>query len=418
MRELIQFPGSPAEITAAAATLRAALAEAEPGLEEILTVFESWAAALSARELDAIPGVAFLRLWLRRGTLEPIIARELGHGAMAGDWAADGRARLRPFPLGVVGHWPAGNIEIQPILSMTCGLLGGNAAIVRIPSGLVEVMRQLMAPLAGSAGGERLLRRIALVAFEHGRHDLQEALARAVDGAMIWGGQEAVLSVRSLPFPPWARLAVFGPRLSVAAMDAAAWANPAQQEAWCLRLARDVWQFDQQACSSPQTLFLEKKPGGSSAEFVSALKRAFAVENRQHPRQTIHPALTSAICQARAAWLLADTAHQAFFPPSPDWTLLVGSGSDIPPPTQGKTLTILEVDSLGEPVAKFDGNVQTLGLAVADAGKEAELALLAGKKGVDRVVKLGRMHLFVPPWDGADLIRPMVRLVRHVPSTE
>jgi len=55
---------------------------------------------------------------------------------------------------------------------------------------------------------------------------------------------------------------------------------------------------------------------------------------------------------------------------------------------------------------------------VADAGKEAELALLAGKKGVDRVVKLGRMHLFVPPWDGADLIRPMVRLVRHLPSTE
>jgi len=418
MKELIQFPGAPADITTAAATLRAALAEGELGLTELFAVFESWAAALSARELDAIPGVAFLRLWLRRGTLEPIINRELGHGAMAGDWAEDGRARLRPFPLGVVGHWPAGNIEIQPILSMTCGLLGGNAALLRIPRDLVDVMRQLMAPLAASAGGERLLRRVALVAFEHGRQDLQEAMARAVDGAMIWGGKEAVLSVRSLPFPSWARLAVFGPRLSVAAMDAAAWDNPAQREAWCLRIARDVWQFDQQACSSPQTLFLEKKPGGSSAEFVAALQRAFVAENRQHPRQTIHPALTSAICQARAAWLLADTAHQAFFPQSPDWTLLAGSGSDLPPPTQGKTLTILEVDSLAEPVAKFDGNVQTLGLAVADASQEAALALLAGKRGVDRVVKLGRMHLFVPPWDGADLIRPMVRMVRHLPSTE
>ena len=71
-----------------------------------------------------------------------------------------------------------------------------------------------------------------------------------------------------------------------------------------------------------------------------------------------------------------------------------------------------------EPVTKFDGNVQTLGLAVADPSQEAELALLAGRRGVDRVVKLGRMHLFVPPWDGADLIRPMVRMVRHVPSTE
>jgi hypothetical protein len=35
---------------------------------------------------------------------------------------------------------------------------------------------------------------------------------------------------------------------------------------------------------------------------------------------------------------------------------------------------------------------------------------------VDRIVKLGRMHVFGSPWDGADLIRPMVRLVRHMPA--
>ncbi len=95
-----------------------------------------------------------------------------------------------------------------------------------------------------------------------------------------------------------------------------------------------------------------------------------------------------------------------FFPQGPDWTLLLGSGSDIPQPTQGKTLTVLEVDDLFDPVSKFDGNVQTLGLGMADPEKEEKLALLAGKKGVDRIVKLGRMHVFVPPWDGVDLIRP------------
>jgi hypothetical protein len=418
MQDLVQHPQSPAEIAAAAAAVRLALAEADLGLPELLGVFESWAAALSARELDAVPGVAFLRIWLRRGTLEPIIARELGSNALAGGWETDGRAQLKAFPLGVVGHWPAGNIEIQPILSLTCGLLGGNAALVRVPSGLVEVTRQLMMSLGSSAGGQRLLRRIALLAFEHGRADLQAAMAQAADGAMIWGGKEAVLAVRQLPFPSWARLAVFGPRLSVAAMDAAAWSNPGQHAAWCQRIARDVWQFDQQACSSPQTLFLERKAGCSTADFVAALKEAFITENRAHPRQAIQTSLTSAICQARAAWLLTDAGHRAFFPPGPDWTLLTGSGADIPAPTQGRTLTILEVDDLCEAVRKFDGNVQTLGLAVADAAKEADLAMLAGKRGVDRVVKLGRMHVFIPPWDGVDLIRPMTRMVRHVPSTE
>jgi len=383
-----------------------------------MTVFDSWAKSLAARELDDAPGIVFLRMWLRRGTLEPIIERELGSNGLHGGWNESGRAKLKAFPLGVVGHWPAGNVEIQPILSMTCALLGGNAALVRIPSGLVDLTRQLMEKLVQSDPGEILTRRIFMAAFEHGRQDLQEAMAKAVDGAMIWGGEEAVLQIRALPFPHWAKLAVFGPRISVAAMDAGAWGNPDEREAWCLRIARDVWQFDQQACSSPQVLFLEKGTGQSTAQFLPFLRRAFETENRAHPRQTIPAGLTSAICQARASWLLKDTAHQAVFPMGPDWTLLFGSGSDLPQPIQGKTLTVLEVDDLLEPVSKFDGNVQTLGLGMGDTEKEKKLALLAGRKGVDRIMKLGRMHVFVPPWDGVDLIRPMVRMVRHVCSTD
>jgi hypothetical protein len=418
MTDCVHIVESPAEITAAAAALRENLAANPLTPAEVLTVFEAWAGALGAREIDAIPGAPFLKLWLRRGTLEPVIVRELGRGALTGDWLEDGRAKLRSFPVGVVGHWPAGNIEIQPILSLTCGLLGGNAALVRIPSGLVDVTRLLIERLVASDPKGLLTKRISLLVFDHDRRDLQETMAQAVDGAMIWGGQEAVLSVRSLPFPHWAKLAVFGPRLSVAAMDAGAWSNEAEQESWCQRIARDVWQFDQQACSSPQALFLERRAGCSAAGFVSVLERAFRTENRQHPRLAISPSLTSAICQARASWLLADTSRRAIFPSGPDWTLLLGSGAALPEPVQGKTLHILEVDSLLDPVGRFDGNVQTLGLAMADAGREAELAALAGKRGVDRVVKLGRMHLFVPPWDGMDLVRPMVRMVRHVPSGE
>jgi hypothetical protein len=415
---LTHLVSSPAEISCAAVRLRQAVLEAEISPNEVMTVFDSWARSLDARELDDTPGISFLRMWLRRGTLEPIIARELGPNGLHGGWNEYGRAKCKAFPVGVVGHWPAGNVEIQPILSMTCALLGGNAALVRIPSGLVDLTRNLMEKLMQSDPGELLTRRIFMAGFEHDRHDLQEAMAQAVDGAMIWGGEEAVLQIRALPFPHWARVAVFGPRISVAAMDAGAWGDPGEREAWCQRIARDVWQFDQQACSSPQVLFLEKGNGQSAAEFLPFLRRAFETENKAHPRRTIAAALTSAICQARASWLLKDTAHQAIFPTGPDWTLLIGSGSDLPQPIQGKTLTVLEVDNLLDPVSKFDGNVQTLGLGMADAERERKLALLAGKKGVDRIVKLGRMHVFVPPWDGVDLIRPMVRMVRHVCSAD
>ena len=418
MTELVHNVNSSEEISSAAARLRQATLELEISPNDVMAVFDSWAKCLDTRELDELPGIVFLRMWLRRGTLEPIIARELGSNGLHGGWSEYGRAKCRAFPLGVVGHWPAGNVEIQPLLSMTCALLGGNAALVRVPTGLVDLTRCLMAKLVESDPGQVLTRRIFVAAFDHNRNDLQEAMAQTVDGAMIWGGEEAVLQVRALPFPHWARVVVFGPRISVAAMDAGAWSNPREQSTWCTRVARDVWQFDQQACSSPQVLFLEKTYAESTAQFLQMLRRAFEIENQAHPRQTIPAVLTSAIYNARASWLLSGPEHQAIFPQGPDWTLLIGAGSDLPKPIQGRTLTVLEVDNLQEPISRFDGNVQTLGLGMADQDKERSIACLAGNRGVDRIVKLGRMHVFVPPWDGVDLVRPMVRMVRHVCSTD
>jgi Acyl-CoA reductase (LuxC) len=423
MSDLIREVSSPQEIAAAATRLREVAQNEEIAPQSVLEIFERWGGALNDRELNEVPGVAFLRLWLRRGTLEPVLLRELGPNALSGAWWADGRARLRAFPLGVVGHWPAGNIEIQPILSLTCALLGGNGCLVRVPSGLVDVTRRILEKLLDVDREGLLTRRIFAASFDHSLMELHEAMAQAVDGAMIWGGAEAVSQVRRLQFPHWARVLVFGPRLSAGMMDAGTWGNRAERISWCRRIARDVWQFDQQACSSPQALFLERGEACDPHEFVNDLREAFQEENRAHPRQEIEPSLASAICMARASWLLGnegleDGGNKAFFPASPDWTILLGAGSEMPNPTQGRTLTVLVVDDLSEVISRFDGTMQTLGLGVRDAEKEEKLARAAGRRGVDRIVKLGRMHVFSSPWDGTELIRPMVRLVRHVQSQD
>jgi hypothetical protein len=417
MSDLIHAVDSPQEIACAARRLRETAQRELIPPQAVLEVFEQWSEALQAREFE-IPGLAFLRLWLRRGNLEPILLRELGPNALSGGWLDDGRAKLRTFPLGVVGHWPAGNIEIQPILSMTCALLGGNGCLVRVPSGLVEITRRVMDKLQEVDRSGSLTERIFMASFDHSRMDLHEAMAQAVDGAMIWGGAEAVSQVRGLAFPHWARVVVFGPRLSAAAMDAESWGDRAERSSWCRRIARDVWQFDQQACSSPQTLFLERGAGCDPAEFVEDLRQAFQEENRHHPRLQIEPALTSAICLARASWLLDSVENHALFPASPDWTVLLGAGAEMPNPTQGRTLSVLVVDDLLKVISKFDGALQTLGLGIRDAQREEMLAEAAGRSGVDRIVKLGRMHVFGSPWDGTELIRPMVRLVRHVQSQD
>jgi hypothetical protein len=417
MNDVIHTVDSPQQIECAARQLRE-IVQKEIAPQAILEIFEQWAAALNSRELHDVPGVTFLRLWLRRGNLEPLMLRELGPKFLNGGWWEDGRTRLRAFPLGVVGHWPAGNIEIQPILSLTCALLGSNCCIVRVPSGLYDVTRQIIEKLREVDQHGLISERIFMAGFDHSRMDLHESMAQGMDGAIIWGGAEAVSQVRRLQFPHWARVLVFGPRLSAAAMDAKTWGDRNERSSWCRRIARDVWQFDQQACSSPQTLFLERGDGCNPEEFVEDLKIAFEEESRQHPRQQIEPGLTSAICLARATWLIGNTDNRALFPASPDWTILLGEGAEMPNPTQGRTLTVLVVDDLLDAIAKFDGTLQTLGVGIADSRKEETLARAAGRSGVDRIVKLGRMHVFGSPWDGTELIRPMVRLVRYVPSQD
>lgn len=418
MREPLRAIQTLEEFGASACELRRLAIEEPLDLHRALSLFEQWANALTAIDLHEVPGITFLRLWLRRNTLESLLAREFGKDCLDGAWSNHGRARLRAFPVGVVGHWPAGNIEIQPVLSLTCALLGGNSSIVRVPSSSIVAVQQVLEKLLECDTDRCLTPRIALTSFEHDRAPMHEAMAREVDGAMIWGGAEAVTDVRALPFPSWTRLVVFGPRLSVAAMDREAWCDLSERAAWCRRIARDVWQFDQQACSSPQTLFLERCPEHDPAEFVEDLKRAFEAENRVHPRRQLHPSLTSAICLARASWQLASTAHRAWFPESPDWTILLGDGVTLPRPTQGRTLSVLIVDDLLQAVSGFDGAVQTLGLAMKSRKKEEWVADAAGYHGVDRVVRMGQMHTFGSPWDGSDLVRPMVRLVRHLPSQQ
>src|SRR5882762_5334855 len=73
MNDLMLNPAvhSPQEITCAAQQVREIAREKEIAPHAVLEVFEQWAAALDGRELREVPGLAFLRLWLRRGTLAP-----------------------------------------------------------------------------------------------------------------------------------------------------------------------------------------------------------------------------------------------------------------------------------------------------------------------------------------------------------
>ena len=408
---MVEAVTSPARLRALADELRA---YRPAPLGARIALLHAWGERLRDPGLADIAGLPFLHLWLRRGTLEPLATAELGAHALTGGWETSGQRRRRAFPLGVVGHWPAGNIPIQALLSLSVAFLGGNASLVRVPSGLVETMRRLTRCLESDADLAPLRAALHCVAFPHSERALHEAMAEGLDGAMLWGGQEAIDALRTLPFPHWSRVLTFGPRVSLAVMDGAAAASEATLTSWCQRLARDVWQFDQQACSSPQTLLVDERVPLPALR--RALVAAFEREERAHPRLVADAALTAAIVRARQEWVMAGPERSADFPLTPAWTLLWGEGEAIPAATQGRVLTVLRCPDLRRAVEGLDAGVQTLGLALGDAATEAAIAEAAAARGVDRVVRLGHMHAFGSPWDGRRMVAELVRWAEFLPS--
>jgi hypothetical protein len=232
---------------------------------------------------------------------------------------------------------------------------------------------------------------------------------------MIWGSEDAVLATRRLPFPHWTRFSIFGPRNSIAMLDRCAWTDPELRPTWCKRLARDVWQFEQRACSSPQVLFVERDPVVPIDDLLGDLEAAFRQENQLHGRTELAPFHASNIARARAEWLLEGGSRQARFSSGPDWTILVGDGPTFPAAVQNRCLFVQVVEDLTNPIQHFHGEVQTIGLGCGDPCTERAVVDEALRHRVDRITWLGRMHVFDSPWDGTELVAPMTRIVRYTP---
>lgn len=404
------------EIADILATLRAKPTDRRLTSRELLDLIAYWGEELGSQL--TIPGFPFIKMWLRKANLESILKRELGINYLDEGWNNHSGISYGFAPLGLVGHWTAANVPIQPALSLSCALLSGNSSVVRVPKSLIEVTELIAKPILTDKKLEKLKEKTAFIYFPSDNHGLHQAMAEEVDSAYIWGGLESVSYVRSLPFSHWTRINVFGPRTSLAVIDKGVLAEKEPLSKWCQRLSRDLWQFDQQACSSPHWLFVECKNDVILNNFLGEMKTALERENQEHPWQHLPADLSSSVWEARTKWLTKNENTRAEFPLNLGWTILVGEEKDLEPAHFARVLQIIRVDSLTQVLNHVDRNTQVVGVGFSDRQKESDFAKEVINRGAERVSKLGQMHVFGSPWDGQDLVRPLMRKVMWQQSSE
>lgn len=234
---------SPLVVLAAAEKLITKLERHRPALE-------SW----GLDELEIEETLDALRHALSRPELERKIKRELGNLDPARLVRFDFRTPTYEawVPLGLLAHVTAGNAPAAGVLSAVEGLLSGNLNVIKVASDDPGFTAEVLAALADEDATGQIAARLVVLHFSSSRTDWMSKVLGSADAVAVWGGEEAINGVTEL-VRPGTRVIDWGPKLSFAYLTRDLWSDVDTLHA----LAADVCALEQQACSSPQVIYLD-----------------------------------------------------------------------------------------------------------------------------------------------------------------
>lgn len=390
---------------------------------ELIAAFLARYGKLLTRHLLDEDGIIYLASWMRESNLKHYLALNLNPPEALDRFVASGERDtiwLRAQPRGVVSHWVAGNVPTLSIFSLVQSMLAKNANLLRIPESalpgavrILEVMKEVEVERDGrTLRGSDVLRSIAVVYFPSGEGDHNREMSMLADCKVVWGGREAVRSIVALPQRDHCETVVFGPKYSFAVVD-----EPSLSEALCRRLAMDVITFEQEACSSPQVLFVEGRgddPRATARRAAEMLGAAFSELSEKYPKMSGN---FSGILNTRGRYWL-DPRRDIVCSPELDWTVLIDDNLELEEPVGSRTVFVKVVDDVLDIVPLITNKVQTLGIALRDDARHLRLCEKATRAGVARCVPIGVMNNYDTPWDGILFINRLVRWTAMRPASQ
>ncbi|MGW7453980.1 acyl-CoA reductase [Streptomyces sp. NPDC054787] len=229
------------------------------------------AAHLPAGQDPAV--LAELGALLGRRELTRKLRRELGGAAPGRLNRADPRETVYEAwaPVGLVAHIAPGNAATVAPLSIVEGLLAGNVNILKTSGADTLLTQHLMAELAALDPSGALAARIVVLRFPSSRQEWLRLMCAPADAVAVWGGEGAVEGVAA-HVPAGCRLVEWGHRISFAYLTGDAWSDASVLEA----LADDVCLHEQQACSSPQVVYLDTEDEGEVFAFAERFAAVLA----------------------------------------------------------------------------------------------------------------------------------------------
>ena len=382
-------------------------------VEDILDAMEEFSKCLLSRrnplhEKYPGSGLPFIGSWFRRKGLEAMLETALGTTACL-DRFIPGRYQpdraFRAFPRGVAIHWIAGNVPTLGILSLASGILTKNVNILKVPAAVNTLLADLMREFADvSPVAASLANSVTVVRYPREDDAAASGISRLADTRIIWGGDESTRAIKTLPTKTTCMDIVFPDRTSFAII-----CNSCLKREYFPRLTRliahDASVFEQKACASPHTVFLETENNDDVNAFAKSLGEAMERMLKTIPKATPSQKEVSAILNLRSQY---DMFQEAWYPKGTEYTILSDSDPKLGPPIGNRTVYVRKLPDMKTLATLMPPNIQSVGIAADDMEME-RLTTLLGACGVHRFTPLGAMTHFELPWDGIFIPQQLVR---------
>ncbi|KWI24590.1 acyl-CoA reductase [Burkholderia stagnalis] len=338
-----------------------------------------------------------LQSFCNRETLYDKLTRELGPSPHA----LRRRDLRQPWfegwrPLGLVVHITPGNSALLPFFAVVESLLMGNVNWIRPSRRDGDLSARLLATLLDHDHEDRLANHIAVLPVAYSELD---TLLHHADGVAAWGSDSTLTKLRQ-QLAPGCRWIDWGHRISFAY----AVPNATCQAEWDA-IADAVCQFDQQACSSPQSILVDSDDPEDLRMAGQALAEAL---DRRAPHWSVleaseHEAaeVTTQVELAKLTQCFARVPGQTWS--GPGWRIIWLHRQELAPSPLFRTVQLrpLPRSELMRQLLPWRTRLQSCTL-IASRAEYPALARTLLTSGVTRLAPAGSIHDSYPgePHDG------------------
>lgn len=187
----------------------------------------------------------------------------------------DGKLKRKRFPLGILLHIAAGNVDALPAYSVVEGLLSGNVNILKLPTGDSGISVKLLSELINI---EPMLAEYIYV-FDVPSTELEtlKTLSDYSDAVVVWGTDIAVSAIRKMVSVN-TKIISWGHKLSFA------YATLDATDEQLRGLAKNICSTNQLLCSSCQGIYVDTNSQKEQIEFGKRFFEIFKSVNKDFPK--------------------------------------------------------------------------------------------------------------------------------------